>query len=151
MSPSITSDGASGPALNMVRSNLMSHLKLLAAAALLPLCAFAAENGPNCESPERGAELVACAAARHAAADVKLNIAYRQLRDTLRKHGEVEMEEHLQIAQRDWLKFQKSYCEFEATYEGAGGSFFSAKLIDCMAETTVARTKYLEDVLPYVK
>src|SRR6186713_275140 len=108
----------------------MIRLRLLSAGSLLilPLCTFAAEKGLNCESPERGAELVACAAARHAAADVKLNIVYRQLRDTLRKHGDVAIEEYLQIAQRDWLKFQKSYCEFEALYEGAGGSYFSAKL-----------------------
>ncbi|KQU71486.1 MULTISPECIES: lysozyme inhibitor LprI family protein [unclassified Rhizobacter] len=53
--------------------------------------------------------------------------------------------------QRDWLKFQKSHCAFEATYEGAGGSFVSAKLGDCMAETTAERTKYLEDLLSYFK
>ncbi|NKI93253.1 lysozyme inhibitor LprI family protein [Rhizobacter sp. SG703] len=129
----------------------MSHPRLLATGALLTLnlCTFAAEKGPNCESPEHGAELVACAAARHAAADVKLNIAYWQLRNALRKHGEAAMEENLQIAQRDWLKFQKSHCAFEATYEGAGGSFASAKLGDCMAETTAERTKYLEDLLSY--
>jgi uncharacterized protein YecT (DUF1311 family) len=118
---------------------------------ILPLCTIAAEKGPNCESPESGAELIACAAARHAAADVKLNIVYRQLRNALRKHGEAAIEENLQVAQRDWLKFQKSHCAFEATYEGAGGSFVSAKLGDCMAETTTERTKYLEDLLPYFK
>ncbi|WP_457329550.1 lysozyme inhibitor LprI family protein [Rhizobacter sp. P5_C2] len=131
----------------------MSHLRLLATGALLilPLCTSAEEKGPKCESSESGAELVACAAARHAAADVKLNIVYRQLRNALRKRGEVAIEENLQIAQRDWLKFQKSHCAFEATYEGAGGSFVSAKLGDCMAETTAERTKYLEDLLPYFK
>jgi uncharacterized protein YecT (DUF1311 family) len=76
---------------------------------------------------------------------------YRQLRNALRKHGEAAIEESLQIAQRDWLIFQKSHCAFEATYEGAGGSFVSTKLGDCMAETTVQRTKYLEDLLPYFK
>jgi len=131
----------------------MSHLRLLVAGAALalPCYTFAAEKGPNCESPETGVDMVACAGARRAAADTKLNVVYSQLRHSLRKHGEAALEKNLQIAQRDWLKFQNSHCEFEATYEGAGGSFVSAKWGDCMAETAVARTKYLEELLSYFK
>src|SRR6185295_11671744 len=49
----------------------MIHLRLLVAGATLalPCYTFAAEKGSNCESPETGIDLVACAGARHAAAD----------------------------------------------------------------------------------
>jgi len=131
----------------------MRVLRCFLVAALLtpPIYAQATEKQPNCESPEMGSELIACAAARHKAADAKLNTAYKQLRNALRKQGESLLEERLVIAQRDWLKFQKSHCDLEATYEGAGGSFASAKFGDCMAETPSERAKYLEELLSYFK
>jgi len=95
--------------------------------------------------------LIACAAARHKAADIKLNIAYENLLSALRKQHEPLLEERLKAAQRDWLKFQKSHCDLEATYEGAGGSFASAKLGECMANTSAERAKYLEALLLYSK
>jgi uncharacterized protein YecT (DUF1311 family) len=131
----------------------MRHLRSLIAGALLalPISALATDTELNCESPERGADLVACAAARHKVADAKLNSAYKQLRGALKKQDESALDERLRVSQRDWLRFQQSHCEFEATYEGAGSSFVSAKLGDCMAETTTDRTKYLEGLLLYFK
>jgi len=131
----------------------MRHLKSLVAAALLalPLSLLATDSKPNCESPERGPELIACAAARHKAADVRLNSVYKQLRSAMKKQGESAIAESLQMSQRDWLKFQQSHCQLEAAYEGAGGSFVSAKFGDCMAETTADRTRYLEGLLSHFR
>lgn len=131
----------------------MRDLRSLSALALLvtTICAHSEEKVPSCESPETGAELIACAAARHKAADVRLNGAYKQLRDALRRNQESLLEERLKIAQRDWLKFQRSHCDLASTYEGAGGSFSSAKFGECMAETTDERAKYLEEMLSYFK
>jgi uncharacterized protein YecT (DUF1311 family) len=125
---------------------------LIAGAALIfHIGALAADSKPNCDSPEVGAEVVACAAARHGKADAEMNRAYLQLRTVLLRRNEIDVAEHLKQSQRDWLRFLKSHCEFEATYEGAGGSSVSAKMGDCMAYTTVARTKYLEGLLQFFK
>jgi len=132
---------------------MIRHTFTIVASAtlMLPISAFAADKPPICESPEGGANLIACAAARHEKADAELNATYRQLRDAMRKRGEHEAAVRLQHAQRDWLKFQQSHCELESTYEGAGGSFISSKLGDCMAITTADRAKYLQELLLYFK
>ena len=132
----------------------MIHRKfaLLASAALIcPALSVATDSKPNCESPETGAELVACAAARHEKADAEMNSVYLQLRTALLRRNETEIAERLKQSQRDWLRFLKSHCEFEATYEGPGGSSLSAKWGHCMAYTTVDRTKYLEGLLGFFK
>ncbi len=127
----------------------MCLLKLLFASSLLALApaVLAADRPRNCESPEAGADLIACAAARHRAADASLNRVYRQLVSVLKQRREPELEQRLRVSQRDWLRFRQSHCEFEATYEGAGGSYVSAKLDECLTETSVGRTTYLEGLL----
>lgn len=136
------------PVIKMIQRTWM-----LKASALLafPIFALAADKPPNCDSPENGEELIACSAWRHRMADAKMNATYKQLRDVLRKRGEAEVEKRILQAQRDWLKFQNSHCEFQATYEGAGGSFVSAGWGNCMANTTTDRTKYLQDLLTHFK
>lgn len=131
----------------------MRYLQSLIASSLLTfsVAAFAADGKPICESPELGSDLIDCAAARHKAADAKLNSVYKQLVGALKKQGESALEERLRTSQRDWLRFQQSHCEWEATYEGAGGSLVSAKLGECMAQTAASRTTYLEGLLSHFK
>jgi len=131
--------------------NLSTFTLIASAVLVLPVYAIAADKLPNCESPEVGADLIACAAARHEKAAAEMNGTYKQLRDALRKRGDPETAARLQLAQRDWLKFQNSHCQLESTYEGAGGSFVSAKWGDCMAGTATDRAKYLQELLVYFK
>ncbi len=112
---------------------------------------FAADGHPSCESPELGADLIACAAARHRTADAHLNRVYKQLIGVLQQRREPELEQRLRASQRDWLRFRQSHCELEATYEGAGGSSVSAKMGECMTEASVGRTKYLERLLTHLR
>lgn len=129
----------------------MRHVKSRIAAFLLvlPLPGLATEAQSDCTSPELAADLIACAATRHKAADARLNRVYEQLRRTLKRRAELALDERLRASQRDWLRYQRSHCELEATYEGAGGSFVSARLSECMADTTASRTKYLEALQAY--
>ena len=104
-----------------------------------------------CASPVTGPQVIACSAAKFKEADVSLNRVYRELRARLKKVGENGFDESLVNAQRDWVRFRQTHCNFDGTYEGAGGSFVSAKIGECMAVETKTRTEYLSGVLKYLQ
>jgi uncharacterized protein YecT (DUF1311 family) len=136
----------------LITTMMNRHSSFVASIILsLPIIAAAVETQPNCDSPERGSDLIACSAIRHKTADTEMNATYKELRSVLQERGEAETNKRLQQAQRAWLGFQRSHCEFESTYEGASGSFISSKWGDCLTNTTIDRTKYLQELLKYFK
>lgn len=59
-----------------------------------------------------------CRAEELTSVEADLNTVYKLLRSQLQKIGETGIEKDLVIAQRDWVRFRQSHCEFESVYEG---------------------------------
>ena len=75
-------------------------------------------------------------------ADAELNKVYKEVMKLLS-----EKEKQLLIkAQRDWIKFRDSHCEFEAN-EYEGGSIQPLIYSSCLTERTKDRIKDLKSIL----
>lgn len=77
-------------------------------------------------------------------ADKELNNVYNEL-----KNGLTEAEKKLLVtAQKNWLKFRDTHCEFEIK-EYEGGSIQGMIRSNCLKELTEERTKRLKELLKH--
>lgn len=95
------------------------------------------KTGP-CVNPQTQYEMNQCAKKAFEAADAKLNPAYQRLLAML----DAEEKAQLQEAQRAWLKYRDTNCEFVAD-EYKGGSIRPMILGYCLADVTKRRTTEL--------
>jgi uncharacterized protein YecT (DUF1311 family) len=72
-------------------------------------------------------------------ADAELNIVYQKLMKKLDKNEKAM----LTTAQKNWLKYRDSHCDFEAE-ENEGGSIKPMVWAACLEEVTIARIKDLK-------
>ncbi|HEY9853961.1 MAG TPA: lysozyme inhibitor LprI family protein [Leptolyngbyaceae cyanobacterium] len=97
---------------------------------------------PNCNNPMTQAEMNACAGIAYQNADRKLNQVYQQLLPKL----STSRKQKLITAQRAWIRFRDSSCDFERS-EVAGGSMEPMMYSNCMASVTEERIQDLERYL----
>jgi uncharacterized protein YecT (DUF1311 family) len=89
------------------------------------------------------AQMMTCLGYRWAVEDLALNSVYRSARAVADSSGYAGL---LVDAQRLWIKYRDSSCDFEAKLEAAGGSAEPLARYVCMARLTKVRTRDLERV-----
>lgn len=87
-------------------------------------------------------ELNRCAARARDKADAELNKVYREL---MKDTGTTERAK-LRAAQLAWIKFRDAHCAYESI-GNKGGSIYPMVFSFCLAKTTDARTKQLQEIL----
>jgi len=114
----------------------------VAALSLPFLAAPARADDADCKNPMNQSEMNICSLQDYEAADAKLNAAYRGL---MKKLGDDSAaQDKLKIAQRAWIAFRDSECDFEG-HSAEGGSMQPMLVNGCMARLTEQRTKDLAD------
>lgn len=93
----------------------------------------------DCKSPQTQLAINKCAGIRAANADARLDDIYRRYRTRLRPEQKTKLAE----AQRRWVAFRASWCDFVASGV-EGGSAHPYAVSDCFAEVTEQRIKELE-------
>jgi uncharacterized protein YecT (DUF1311 family) len=121
--------------------NFVATLAAVALAISVPALAKASPPPPSARGCEQAAhtqgELTACAAGQAAAADRRLNAAYR---DVLR-YVDGEEKAKLIAAERAWVGFRDADCAF---FGSGGGSIAPMNEAFCRADLSLARAKELE-------
>ena len=74
--------------------------------------------------------------------NARLNDNYKKLMSKLSPNRKKKLRE----AQRAWIKFRETNCDFY--FDPDGGSAARIAAIDCSVTTTAARAKELKDLLP---
>ena len=120
------------------------------ALAVLPLLLLAAAparaDDTGCKNSMAQSEMSICANQDYKAADARLNTAYRALMRKLA--GDSVAQHKLKVAQRAWIGFRDSQCDFEG-HSAEGGSMQPMLISGCMARLTKQRTKDLEKPATY--
>ncbi|HHW4403914.1 lysozyme inhibitor LprI family protein [Aeromonas hydrophila] len=84
--------------------------------------------------------------------DAELNKVYKNLFSYLQNDYEGIGEprtKYLKLAQRDWIKFRDSSCNFENPQGmSSGGEGFGVEYLTCQLKKTVDRIDYLNGFLP---
>jgi uncharacterized protein YecT (DUF1311 family) len=117
----------------------------LAAIALLLLCRVSAAQsddpfkGTDCNKAQTQMELNYCADKAFQAEDKTLNALYRKLMASY----DAKDQALLRTAEKNWLAYRDSECEFE-TSGSEGGSIHPMEGSNCLTEKTKARIKELQ-------
>lgn len=97
---------------------------------------------PNCKEPQTQADINICAGIEYQNADKQLNQVYQKLMPKL----SASRKQKLTLAQRAWINFRDTNCEFEMS-QFEGGTMAPAAKAGCMAQLTQTRTKQLEEYI----
>ena len=117
----------------------------LVAAAFFSVSAIAGPSnddpfkGTDCKKAQTQMELDYCAGRDFEAADKKLNTLYRKLMSGY----DAKSQALLKTAEKSWLAYRDSECEFE-TADSEGGSIQPMEDSICLTEKTKARIKELQ-------
>lgn len=95
----------------------------------------------DCYDSPVQADLNACAGAAFKTADTQLNAAYAALRQRLSEDGQ----RRLRDAERAWISYRDAECMFRSSGDD-GGSAAVMVDVQCQADLTTERAKYLESV-----
>ncbi|WP_424362322.1 lysozyme inhibitor LprI family protein [Methylocystis parvus] len=117
-----------------MRAPLMLVVCLVAAPAV------AAEK--DCSEMRTQIEINECEHKKFKKADAALNAAYAKLAAKVSTEGKAKLVE----AQRAWIKYRDTQCEFE-TFGTINGSIHPLEVAQCEAELTMAQTKRLDGQL----
>ena len=99
-------------------------------------------------------EMNACADQELAAADAKLNEAYKKALDKAAgqnapaPYDAKAYEAAIRAAQRAWVAFRDADCKGVVPFEWGGGTGATAAVLGCLSSKTTARTKELEESGP---
>ncbi|MEM8778287.1 MAG: lysozyme inhibitor LprI family protein, partial [Cyanobacteria bacterium P01_G01_bin.49] len=96
----------------------------------------------NCENPQTQTQMNICAAQEFARVDAELNQRYQELLPKLSQ----QRKDQLIKAQKAWIAFKETSCEFEAS-QVAGGSMEPLVRANCLTEQTTRRTADLQRYL----
>jgi uncharacterized protein YecT (DUF1311 family) len=94
---------------------------------------------PNCKNPQTQPEMNACSRLDYQQVDKKLQQVYDRLRSKLPNTSQ----QQLVSAQRAWIAFRDSNCDFQKSFF-EGGSIAPTMLNCCLSDTTQQRTSELE-------
>jgi uncharacterized protein YecT (DUF1311 family) len=123
----------------------MSTSAVAATAALLALVSGTGSQSDDpfkatdCSRAQAQVEMNYCADRDFNAEDKKLNALYRKLMASL----DAQTQTLLRTAEKNWLGFRDSECEFE-TAGSEGGSIRPMEESNCLTEKTKARIKELQ-------
>ena len=120
------------------------HIRGIAAAGALLVLSCAAARAQytgdiDCSNPMTQRDMNICANRDYAAADARLNAAYRAAMARLDDGGKAR----LKNAERDWIAARDRECR-AATAETEGGSIHPLDLAGCLTEKTKARTREIQ-------
>jgi uncharacterized protein YecT (DUF1311 family) len=107
----------------------MKKMIFLIAALSIASAAYA-----DCDNPRDDFDGLYCLNKIYIQADKDLNAAYKKLRDQLDQEGK----KLLKAGQLQWIESRNNQC----SYRNENGFFVNLK---CAADTTIERTKFLED------
>lgn len=97
-------------------------------------------------------ERFTCVEKKYNESDAELNKVYKDLYSYLQSDYEGVGEprtKSLKIAQRDWIKFRDSSCDFENPQGmGSGGEGFGVKYLTCQLKKTIDRINCLSGFSP---
>lgn len=95
-------------------------------------------------------EQVNCAYNAYAAADVELNVVYKEINAGLnvKTKGDKAVKDALLNAQRAWITFRDTNCAAYGT-TAYGGTLGNVLTYSCLANMTIARTVELRDLYLY--
>jgi uncharacterized protein YecT (DUF1311 family) len=96
-----------------------------------------------CANVEQGLELSNCIAGEYQRADAELNTVYRQVMSKL------DNEEHktaLRNAQRAWIEYRDTNCEYETYLFRQGGPSEQHRVV-CTTRMSMERTRELQEML----
>lgn len=115
-------------------------LLVIRTSAILPSQSLTSQMAqqPNCKEPQTQMEINFCTGIEYQNADKKLNQAYQKLMPRL----SATRKQKLIVAQRAWLNFRDTNCEFEQS-QFEGGTMASAAKAGCMTQLTKTRTTQL--------
>lgn len=101
-------------------------------------------QGLNCDDSGNlnQSQMNQCARLSYEKDDKKLNQAYQKLRPKLQE----SRREKLKQAQLRWIEFRDAHCDFERS-EVEGGTMAPTIYYGCLAQTTEARTKQLNEYI----
>jgi uncharacterized protein YecT (DUF1311 family) len=103
------------------------------------LAAASTASAQECDRNDDSQQMMTiCAGADFAAADAKLNKAYKDIVG----QNEEQANKLLQTAQRAWIAFRDAECEY-ATVDSEGGSIHPMEVSQCLTRLTNERTKQL--------
>ncbi len=134
-----------------MRMSLLHRLRNTAALASVALPLLALAQGPQlspqfdrCMSKADGVtfDMMECIGQEVQRQDARLNKAYKVLMVDLSP----ERKKQLREAQRAWLRFRDTNCDFY--YDPNGGSSARLSGNDCIMTMTAERAKELEDLTP---
>ncbi|MHC6223546.1 lysozyme inhibitor LprI family protein [Pseudomonas sp. X10] len=121
--------------------------------AILPLSAFATDDGPTpCDSVETAQQALECSVYSRNTAERQLDDAYNDLKlQAQAQFGDqpTRLKDYLQkiaIAQELWHKLREADCAAQVL--GAGTTDSSAQIVlnDCMAQRSDERSEYLQSL-----
>ena len=113
-------------------------LALVATATAVPAVAL------DCSSPVDQHSMNQCAEREYQAADRALNARYQATRKAI-SAVDPEADRLLVTAQKAWIPFRDAHCRTSAQ-SNKGGSMEPLMWFSCLARTTEARTKQLQDL-----
>ena len=96
-----------------------------------------------CANAEQGLELSNCIAGEYQRADAELNTVYRQ---AMLKLNTEEHKTALRNAQRAWIEYRDSNCEYETHLFRQGGPSEQHRVV-CMTRMSMERTRELQEML----
>lgn len=96
----------------------------------------------NCKNPQAQQEMNRCAGLSYQNADKKLNQVYQQVMPKLEK----SRKQKLITAQKAWINFRDTNCEFEKS-SFQGGSMAPLIYAGCLERLTQQRTQQLQNYL----
>jgi uncharacterized protein YecT (DUF1311 family) len=94
---------------------------------------------PNCKNPQTQPEMNVCSRLDYQQADKKLQQVYDRLRSKLPNTSQ----QQLVSAQKAWIAFRDSNCDFQKSFF-EGGSIAPTMLNGCLSDVTQQRTSELE-------
>jgi uncharacterized protein YecT (DUF1311 family) len=123
----------------------MRKLLLLVSFVLLSAQPSFAQNAQDCSSLQTQSEMNICADEDFQKSDVELNSVWDDAKTNAENDDDTgEQSRALLTAQRNWLAFRDSECEFEGL-GAAGGSIQPMLISECKTKLTGDRVKQLRE------
>ncbi|CCV08711.1 conserved exported hypothetical protein [Mesorhizobium metallidurans STM 2683] len=111
----------------------------------IPLFTHAARAADDCANAMDQATMNECAGKSFAAADKKLNDAYKQIESRLK--DDAASKKLLVDAQRAWVGFRDAECNFQGGPRDMAGSMYPMVVAGCQEALTDSRLKDFEGYL----
>lgn len=124
----------------------MKQILMAALPGLFLFAGAAPAMALDCNKAMTQNDMNICAAQSYQAADKVLNTNYKRLMTKLKDNAPAR--DKLRTAQRAWLTFRDTQCDFEG-YGVEGGSMQPLIVASCKAQLTKQRAKQLEDTPSY--